>query len=66
MPLGAALDMLEIVFDKDFEEKAFLAWCASGEYVTFGEYLRQAKAAKEPPKSREEIYAEIDEAFEGW
>ena len=54
------------MFEKDFEEKTFQAWCASGSGMTFGEYLKLAKAAKEPPKSREEIYAEVDEAFEGW
>lgn len=66
MPLAAAVEMLKTVFEKDFEEKAFQAWCASGSGMTFGEYLKLAKAAKEPPKSREEIYAEVDEAFEGW
>lgn len=65
MPLAAGVEMLKTVFEKDFEEKAFQAWCASGGYETFGEYLRRAKAAKEPPKSREAIYAEVDEAFKG-
>lgn len=57
--------MLDTVWDADFEEKAFTAWCAGGSGVSFGEYLAQCRAQREPPKKREEIYREVDDLFEG-
>lgn len=57
--------MLDTIWESDFEEKAFSAWCASGGLVSFGEYLAQCRTAQEPTKPTEEIYSETDELFEG-
>ena len=31
--------MLPVIYRKDFEEKAFSAWCAYGDGMSFGKYL---------------------------
>lgn len=57
--------MLPIVYRKDFEDKAFMAWLAYGAGMSWGEYLRALDERNAPPKSRAEIYAEVDKLFEG-
>lgn len=57
--------MLPVIYRKDFEEKAFSAWCAYGGGMSFGKYLEMLDERNAPPKSREEIYAEMDKLFEG-
>lgn len=57
--------MLPVIYRKDFEEKAFAAWCAYGDGMSFGTYLEKLDERNAPPKSREEIYGEIDKLFEG-
>lgn len=65
MGIPEALKMLPVIHRKDFEEKAFLAWCAYGEGMPWVEYLAALDARNAPTKSREEIYAELDNLFEG-
>lgn len=57
--------MLPVIYRKDFEEKAFPAWCAYGDGMSFGKYLEMLDEGHAPPKSREEIYTDIDKLFEG-
>lgn len=57
--------MLPVIYRKDFEEKAFSAWCAYGDGMSFGKYLEMLDEGHAPPKSQEEIYGEIDKLFEG-
>ena len=57
--------MLPVIYRKDFEEKAFSAWCAYGAGMSFEKYLELLDERNAPPKSREEIYAEMDKLFEG-
>ena len=57
--------MLPVIYRKDFEEKAFSAWCAYGDGMSFGKYLEMLDEGHAPHKSQEEIYAEIDKLFEG-
>lgn len=65
MNIREAAKMLKVIYRKDFEEKAFLAWCAYGDGMSFGKYLEMLDARNAPPRSREEIYQEIDNLFEG-
>ena len=65
LPLAAALEMLDTIWEADFEEKAFSAWCSSGGLVSFGEYLAQCRVSREPTRPTEEIYSEMDALFEG-
>lgn len=57
--------MLETIRRADFEEKAFAAWCAYGDGMSFGKYLELLDERNAPPKTQAEIYAEIDKLFEG-
>ena len=65
MGIQEAAKMLPVIYRKDFEEKAFAAWCAYGDGMSFGKYLEMLDEGHAPPKSREEIYGEIDKLFEG-
>lgn len=65
MDIPSAEKMLPVIYRKDFEEKAFSAWCAYGLGMTFGDYLAALDARNTPAKSRAEIYAEMDSLFEG-
>ena len=65
MGIPEASKMLLVIYRKDFEDKAFSAWCAYGDGMSFGEYLKKLDERNAPPKSREEIYAEMDKLFEG-
>ena len=57
--------MLPVIYRKDFEEKAFSAWCAYGDGMSFGKYLEMLDEGHAPPKSRAEIYSQVDGWFEG-
>lgn len=57
--------MLPVIYRKDFEEKAFSAWCAYGDGMSFGKYLEMLEERNAQPKSQEEIYSDIDKLFEG-
>lgn len=57
--------MIPVILRKDFEEKAFAAWCAYGGGMTWGEYLAALDARNAPARSREDIYAETEALFEG-
>lgn len=57
--------MLPVIYRKNFEEKAFSAWCAYGDGMSFEKYLEMLDERNAPPKSRDEIYWEIDKLFEG-
>ena len=65
MGIPEASQMLPVIYRKDFEEKAFAAWCAYGDGMPFAKYLEMLDERNAPPKSREEIYGEIDKLFEG-
>ena len=65
MGIPEASKMLPVIYRKDFEEKAFSAWCAYGGGMSFGKYLEMLDERNAPPKSQEEIYAEMDKLFEG-
>ena len=65
MGIQEAAKMLPVIYRKDFEEKAFSAWCAYGDGMSFGKYLEMLDEGHAPPKSQEEIYGEIDKLFEG-
>ncbi len=65
MDFDQALDQLDYIREKEFEERAFQIWVHSPGGESFGEYLAAQKAAMEPPKSREEIYAQTDALFAG-
>lgn len=65
MGIPEAAKMLPVIYRKDFEEKAFSAWCAYGDGMSFEKYLEMLDEGHAPPKSREEIYGEIDKLFEG-
>lgn len=65
MSIVDAKRMLPIIYRKEFEDRAFMAWCAYGDGMSWGDYLRALDERNAPPKSREEIYGEIDKLFEG-
>lgn len=65
MDFPQAVEMLEYIREQEFEERAFQVWLQCPGNMPFGEYLQLQKAALEPPKSREEIYAQTDALFAG-
>lgn len=65
MGIADARLMLPVIYRQDFEERAFAAWCAYGDGMTWGQYLAALDARNAPARSRESIYREMDNLFEG-